>query len=208
MKKKYFIPLLLFGITGYTQSFFVESGMNYTKFKYRNSNSIKTIPLHSDFGNTLHFGYQLPVNDNGLQYELGLQFDELNNYVEEPNLAVNYSLNYLGINNSVLYSIIGSGRNSGRIVLNLKGGLLIDKFISGKEYIMGKNYDLKKFNEFNKFFLVATFGIQTKFLVSEAVDISLSYDYCNSFFNSGNGNNQHLSFSSQQYKLGIYFILD
>lgn len=207
MKKKHLIPLLLFGITVYSQAFFVESGKNYTKFIYRNSNS-KIIPLHSDFGNTLHFGYQLPVNNNGLQYELGLQFDEFNNYVEEPNLAVNYNLNYLGINNSVLYSIIGSGRNNGRLVLNLKGGLLVDKFISGKENIMGKNYDLKKFNEFNKFFLVATFGIQTKFLVSEAVDISLSYDYCNSFFNSGNGNNQHLSFFSHQYKLGVYFILD
>lgn len=207
MKKKYFILLLLFGITGYSQAFFVEYGKNFTKFNYRNSNTT-SIPLHSDLGNTLQFGYHLPLKNSNFQCAFGLQLDEFNSYVEAQYPAANYNLNYLGINNSILYSIIGSGREGGSFVLNLKGGLLLHKFISGKETIFNKNYDLNSFSEFNKTFLVATFGAQAKVLVSDSVDISLGFDRCISFLNTGNGDNQFLSFSSNQIKLGVYFILN
>lgn len=207
MKIYHFILLFFFFISGYSQAFFIESGKNFTKFNFRNAN-YKIIPLHLDVGNTYHFGYHLPIKETNFQYELGIQFDEFNNYVKSPYPAVDYNLNYLGINNSILYSVIGSRRNNNRVVINLKGGLLLDKLISGKETIQDKNYDLQSFSEFNKFFLVATFGTQAKFFISETVDVTFGYDRLISFINTGNGNNQFLSFSSHQIKLGVYFILD
>lgn len=198
---------MLFGITSYSQSFFIKTGKNFTKFNYKNSYA-ELIDLHSDIGNTYEFGYNVPVKLNRFEYEVGLKLDEFKTYVEAPNKAVDYNLNYLGVNNTLTYSIIGEGRNNGRFNLNAKGGIILSKYVTGKQSILQKNYDLNAFPEFKNLFLIASLGLHAKFLISETMDMSIGYDKTISFLNTGNGNNQSLSFSSNEIKVGIYFLIN
>jgi hypothetical protein len=201
------IFLLLVTCVVHSQSFFVKSGKNYTKINYGNT-STSSIYLHPDIGNTYQFGIYVPIENTRYHYEVGFQLDEYNSYVEAPLAAANYNLNYLGINNSLLYSIIQSGREGRRFSLNAGGGITLSKYVSGKEFVKDKIYDLKSFPEFKNFFLTASLEIQAKLVVFENVDFSIGYDRCVTMLNTGNGNNQSLSFSSNQIKVGVYFLFN
>ena len=198
------IPLL-FGITVHAQSFFIRAGKNYTKFDYQNEGVIP-INLHSDVGNSYEVGCTFPIkNANRFHYELGLQLNDFNAYTEAPNSGVTYNLQYFGVNNSLLVGIIQGDENRNRFSLDCKAGLGIYKYVTGKEAILGKIYDLQSFPEFRNVFAVATVGLQSKFVISDYVDLSLGYDRCMSFLNTGNVSNQSLSFTSNQFKVGIHF---
>ena len=206
MKKlQLFIIPLFFGIAAHAQSFFIRAGKNYTKFDYQNAQTIP-IDLHSDVGNSYEVGCTFPIKyANRFHYELGLQLNDFNAYTEAPVSGVTYNLQYFGVNNSLLIGIIDIDRNKDRFSLDCKAGLGIFKYVAGKEAILGKIYDLQTFPEFRNVFVVATIGLQSKFVISDYIDLSLGYDRSMSFLNTGNANYQSLSFTSNQFKVGIHF---
>ena len=198
------IPLL-FGISVHSQSYYVMAGKNFTKFNYQNAQNIP-IDLHSDIGNSYEVGFTFPIKDaKRFQYELCLKFNEYNAYTEAPLDAATYNLSYLGISNSLIVSIIKADRNSDRFFLDFKGGLSLDKYVAGKEAIFGKIYDLQSFPEFRNVFVVASVGLHSKIVISDYIDLSLGYDRCMSFLNTGESNSQSLSYRSNQFKVGLHF---
>lgn len=206
MKKlQLFMISFLFGITVHAQSFFIRTGKNYTKFDYQNTQTTP-INLHSDVGNSNEVGYTFSIKEaNRFNYELGLQLNDFNAYIEAPTTGVTYNLQYVGVNNSLLIGFIKSGRNNDEFSLDCKAGLGVYKYVTGKEAILGKIYDLQSFPEFKNVFVVATVGLQSKFIISDYIDLSLGYDRCLSLYNTGNANGQSLSFTSNQFKVGIHF---
>lgn len=205
---KFFRIFILF-VAGavHSQALFVKSGKNFTKINYKNKETT-SIYLHPDLGNTYQFGIYVPIENTRYHYEVGFQLDEYNSYVEAPLAAANYNLNYLGINNSLRYSIIQSGREGRRFSLNAGVGITLSKYVSGKEFVKDKMYDLKSFPEFKKTFFTGSLGIEAKLIVFENVDFSVGYDRCVTLLNTGNGNNQALSFASNQIKVGVYFLFN
>lgn len=202
-----FVLGLLFSISVKSQSFFIRGGENYTKFNFKSDQS-SPIDLHSDFGISNEVGRTFPIKGNHFYYELGLQFDEFNSYIVAPTSGVKYNFQFLGINNSLLATIVGAHSNQPRFKLDFKGGLNLGKGINGKQEIFGKIYDSSSLPEFTKFYLVAVLGIQSRFIVSDYVNLSLGYDYYMSFLNTGDTDHQSLSFSSNQFKVGIQFQIE
>jgi hypothetical protein len=205
MKKTQLLLLLLMAFSAHSQSFFIKAGKNYTQFNYRNSQN-EIIDLHPDVGNSYELGYVFSNHySKPFQYELSLKLDEFNAYTEAPISAVTYNIHYLGVYNSLYVPIIDGDRNNKPFTLNIKGGFGLYKSITGKEMILNKIYDLQSFPEFKNVFGVASIGLHSKFVVSDYIDLSLGYDHCMSFFNTGNVNNESLAFTSNQFTIGINF---
>lgn len=216
MKKKFLLIVLITSYTlysqcfctSYSQSLFLRTGKNYTKFDFSNAETIP-LDLHSDVGNTFEVGVNFIVKDamrsNRFHYELGLKLEDFNAYLEEPYSAVTYNLQYLGINNSLYIAIVAGNRDHNRFMLDVKGGFGLFKYIAGKEMILNKIYDLQSFPEFRNVFGVATLGLHSRIVVSDYFDLGLGYDRSFSFLNTGNVSNKSLSFSSNQYIISIYF---
>lgn len=209
MKKPVLIVMLIgFSCSLFSQSFFIKEGRNYTKFYFQNPQSV-VLDIHPYVGNSYEVGCTFPIEDAPrFHYELGLQFDEFNTYVEAPISLATYNAHYLGINNSLLFSIIDSNRDFDRFSLDIKTGINLKKLVDGKEDILGKTYDLNQFEEFNGVFISFLMGLESKFVINDYVDLSLGYERCMSFLNTKDSNFQSLSFQSNQFKIGVHFQLN
>lgn len=207
MKKKMFFLLgVVLSFSGYSQSLFVRMGKNTTKFKFETINT--STELKSNIGDSYEVGVSFPLDsENTISYETALLFNNYNAYLGAPNSELNYSLNYLGIDNSLFYSILGTGRYSGRFVLRLKVGVNCNKMLSGTERIEGKIYELNEFPEFKGILFIGNIGIQTKYAASDVIDLSIGYNRGITLLNTGDIRNQSLSLSSNQIMVGIHFLI-
>ncbi len=205
MNKFYLILIVtMVSALSYSQSFFIHSGKNSSKFKFTTPYSAKA--LNSDIGDSYAIGRSININDTNTNYEIALTLNNFNPYVGSPESEVWYSLNYLGIDNAILYPIIGSSLGSS-FVLQLRAGLSFNKLISGIESIEGEIHNVKNFPEFNGLLIMGALGLQTKIDVSDDINLSLGYNYGGSLLNTGQIKNESLSVSSHQIVVGVHFLL-
>lgn len=206
MNKK-FIALFFILITlcTYSQKVYVNMGKNYTTYKFVNTQEASS-RTSEDGGNFYELGYlsRRKKDSVRLSYELGLSLNEFNSIVKAPEDAVRYQTQYLGLKMGLDYRIIG-GYYRNRFMVYLKGGVTANRFLSGKEDIYDKIYDLKTFDEFNKSIFMGYLGLHTSLIISEDLSLDIGYNRSESFLNTGNTSNQRLSFSANQFNVGLIF---
>lgn len=207
MKKIFYI---LFGIMLtaplYSQSYFVRFGKNTANFKFTTNNTVSK--LNSEIGDSYEIGHTFPIGSNrNVDYEAALTLNKFNPFVGAPESELNYSLHYVGIDNALLYSVIGDMGRDCDFVIRVKAGISCNKLISGFESINGKKYDIKNFPEFNGILFMGILGLQSKWIVSDVVDLSIGYNRGISLLNTGQISNQSLSISTNQIMVGIHFLV-
>lgn len=201
MKKTVFIVFVIFfKMSLYSQSYFIGSGKNSTSLKFTTQYSERKIP--SDIGDSYEIGRAFVIDNKGrIDYETAITYDRYSPYVGAPDSQVNYTLNYLGIDNALLFSII----NKQRFKFRLMASVNCKKLFFGAQSIEGKIYDIKLFPEFKGVIFMGTLGLQTKLNISDAIDLSLEYNRGRSFLNTGQNRNESLSVSSNQIMVGVHF---
>lgn len=192
----------------YSQSYFINTGFNTSNLKFTTPNSERV--LRSDIGDSFAVGRSFAIDDtNGTNgnYEIGLTLNKFNPYIGAPESEVRYSLNYLGIDNAILYPIIGSSLDS-RFKLQMRVGLSCNKLISGIQSFEGALYNIKNFPEFKGLLFMGALGLQTKVIVSDYINLNLGYNYGASLLNTVQKNNQSSSVSIHQIVIGVHFVLE
>lgn len=213
MNKKivfFFLLLLLFNFSVYSQMFFVKSGKNYSTYQFK-SNYVSS-SVSSDVGDSYEFGYFTALDrkyrgrftEQLFNYEVSITLNDFNALVREPEINIKYNAQYLGIQNVLNYKITGGYRDS--FSFNTRGGISVNKMVFGKEESEGKIYPLNSFDEFNKLIVMASLGMNVVFYMSEDIHFNLGYDRHFTLLNLGN--DYSLSISSNQFKLGLCFSVD
>lgn len=191
----------------FSQSLYFKTGKNFTNYIFETSTSgiqSSTVRLQSDSGSFFELGAALPFKDTRFSYEFGVSLNELNSLVVSPSKAVRYKTEYVGLDNSVSFSVI----NTKRVLIDAKLGFGLQTIVFGRQEIGGVIYDLKKFGEFNGLFFRQSLGTQIKLLVSNQLNFSIGYDFHYDVFNTKNNINQSLLINNNQIKFGIYYKLD
>lgn len=206
MNKLYLILFVaMISTLSHSQSLFIHSGKNSSKFKFTTPYSSKV--LSSEIGDSYAIGHSININDTNTDYEISLTLNKFNPYVGSPESEVRYSFNYLGVDNAILFPIIGSSLRSS-FILQLRTGISFNKLISGIQSIEGEIYNLKNFPEFKGLLFIGVLGLQSKVIVSDDINLSLGYNYGASFLNTGQKENESLSVSSHQIVVGVHFLLN
>jgi hypothetical protein len=206
-----FVIFLLHFFSVHSQSFFVKSGKNFTNYEYYNSEGVKAIGLGTDVGNYHEFGTAFSSKRfKRFTYELSIVLNEYNSIVIAPNPAMTYKTQYLGLSNTVLFSII----KSKYFVFDAKTGINMNTILYGKQEVEGVIKDIKESNNFKNLLLMSTLGVQAKVVLTSQVNLSLGFDYQYNFFDNTifdkgvTVTNENLFFNNKQIRLGVYVLLD
>jgi hypothetical protein len=157
-----------------------------------------------DSGSFYELGAAFPFGSSRFSYEFGISLNELNSLVETPSKAVKYKTEYIGLDNSLLFSIV----KTKRIIWDTKLGFGLQTLFFGKQEIGGVLFDLKQFKEFNGLFFRQAIGTQIKIVTSNQFNFSIGYDYNYNVFNTNNTSNQILLINNSQIKFGLYYKFD
>ncbi len=190
-----------------SQSLYFKTGKNFTNYVFESSAtgiSSSVVKLQPDSGSFYELGTVLSFGSSRFSYEYGISLNELNSIVETPSKAVKYKTEFIGLDNSVLFSLF----KTKTILWDAKLGFGIQTMIFGKQEIGGTLYDLKKFDEFNGLFLRQSLGTQIKLVASNQLNFSIGYDYYYNLYNTKNSSNQTLKINNSQIKFGVYYLFE
>lgn len=190
-----------------SQSLYFKTGKNFTNYVFESSSSgisSSVVKLQPDSGSFYELGAVVSFGSSRFSYEYGISLNELNSIVETPSKAVKYKTEFIGLDNSVLFSLL----KTKKILWDSKLGFGLQTMIFGKQEIGGTLYDLKKFDEFNGLFLRQSLGTQIKLVVSNQFNFSIGYDYYYNLYNTKSSSNQTLKINNSQIKFGVYYLFE
>lgn len=210
MKKKYLVLFLFVCCnTGiYAQTIYLLTGKNNTTFDLEFQGISANSFVKKGEGNSYEIGFSFPISitrlefDNPLHYSLGLTLNQFNAEVGNENNSYSWITEYIGIQNSIGYSII----KSNHLDLALKGSFNFETMLFGNQKINNSTYDLKDYDEFTGLVFRPALGIQAKCNLSEYGYLSLGYNYSKSF-NLSNDTLKKLYLKTHQVLFGIHFEL-
>ena len=145
-------------------------------------------------------GYSMPLGNEKISYAIGLSLNEYNALGGNTVNSYSWNTQYLGVKNSVSYSLFD--RNS--FDISLSGGLTLATLIYGKQEINGTFLDLMSQKEFSGLIVQPFLGFQTKYNILQDGYLSFGYNFSKSF-NVTNNTNEKLSFNNSQLQFGIHF---
>lgn len=193
--------------SAHSQSLYFKTGKNFANYVFKSSPSdlqSSVVTLQSDTGSFYQLGAAMPLKYSRFSYEFGISLNELNSIVQSPSKAVRYKTDYIGLDNSILFSIVKERSFSWDVEL----GLDIQTIVFGKQEIEGVLYDLKRFSEFNGLFFRQSFGTQFKLVASNQMSFCFGYDFYYDVLNTRNNSIQSLKINNDQIKFGIYYLFD
>lgn len=200
---------LALNVSSYAQEIYLLTGKNFTRYNlnYSGMGSVNTLPKKGE-GDSYEIGLAIPIKiqrlafDNNLNYTIGLTLNQYN--AEAGNVANNYSwkTEYIGIQNTIVYSFI----KSNRLDLAIKGGYNIATLLYGSQTINNSRSDLKEYQDFKGIIISPMLGIRAKCNLSEYGYLSLGYNYSKSI-NLTNQTDKKVSFLTNQILFGVSFEL-
>ncbi len=210
MKKNHvlLVIFIVFATPFYAQTVYFFTGKNYTTFDLRYEGESANSSLKKGEGDAYEIGLSLPVPvtrlpfDNPLNYYVGLTLNQYNAEAGDETKSYSWKTDYLGVQNSIVYSFI----KSDHLDLAVKGGLNFSSLLSGNQKINNATYDLKKYDEFTGIVFTPSIGIQAKCNLSEFGYLSLGYNYSKSN-NLSNETSKKLAFKTHQILFGVHFEL-
>ena len=201
MKK--LLILVVFAFTIFemqAQEIYLQTGKNFTNYDYK-SDSNAAPGLQAGIGNFYEIGYVMTLNNEKLNYAVGLGLNEYN--AVGGSLVNSYSWNtqYLGVQNT--FSIAFVKKRGFEASAN--GGLGISTLIYGKQNINGEYLDLSSQKEFSGIWIAPKLGLTASYNVDNDIYLSLGYAYSKSL-NLSNSTDEKLSFNNSQIQFGVHFM--
>lgn len=209
--KKINLLLLLFisiGTVVNAQDVYFFTGKNYTTYDLKNQGESVNNFTKKGEGSSYEIGFSLPISvtrlvfDNPLNYSVGLTLNQYNAEAGNATNSYDWKTEYIGIQNSINYSVI----KSNHVDLAIKGGLNFSTMISGNQKINNSKYNLFEYKEFTGVVFTPSLGLRAKCNLSEYGYLSLGYNYSSSF-NLSNETQKKLTFRTHQVLFGIHFEL-
>jgi hypothetical protein len=201
MKKLVLLSLIIASIQNLqSQEIYFYSGKNYTKYDFKDNTGTSSPSLQTGSGNFYEIGYAMLLGNEKISYALGLNLNEYNALGDSVFNSYSWNTQYLGLKNSLSYSLFG--RNSFDVALS--GGLTLATLIYGKQEINGTYLDLMKQKEFSGLIVQPFVGLQTRYNISNDGYLSFGYNFSKSF-NVSNSTSEKLSFNNSQLQFGIHF---
>lgn len=184
------------------QEFFLATGKNLTSYDYSFSAGGATFNLKSKTGSNYELGYKHLVNAK-TSYISSITFNQFNSYSTNEVQSYSWNTTYLGLQNAVAYTLLKTENN---IELKLKAGVNLSTIIDGTELMNGVIYDIKNQPEFSGVFFQPLVGLDTRYLLTDFVTLSLGYNF-SKVFKFSHSTDEKLAFINNQIQLGIHFSL-
>lgn len=204
----YLVLFIVGGISAYAQEVYFFTGKNYTTYDLKNQGQSANPFAKKGEGSSYEIGVSIPIPvsrlafDNPLNYNLGFTLNQYNAEAGNETNSYDWKTEYIGIQNSINYSVV----KSNHIDLAIKGGLNFGTMLYGNQKINNSKYDLFDFKEFTGVVFTPSLGLRTKCNLSEYGYLSLGYNYSSSF-NLSNDTQKKLTFRTHQVLFGIHFEL-
>jgi len=186
----------------HSQQIYLYAGKNFTTYDYTNSLGQSNSNVKSDTGNYYEIGYEHDFNEK-ISYMVGLTWNQFNADGGNGFSIYSWKTNYLGIQNSISYSII---KTRDELELTVKAGLNTSTIIQGQQELNGVFYDLKNHEEFKGLVLQPLIGLNLEYVITDYFSLSLGYNLSKAF-NISNSTNEKLSFNNNQIQFGLHFPL-
>jgi hypothetical protein len=156
--------------------------------------------LKSGTGSNYEMGITKLLKSEHLSYSLGVNLNQYNAVAGDFVNSYSWNANYLGLNNSLEYSIslIGNFR------MMLQGGLNISTIVYGKQTINGAYFDLTKQKEFSGLNITPYVHLAFTVPIQDLGFMSLGYGINKSFLPM-NSTEEKLSITTNQLRFGIHF---
>lgn len=190
------IPLIT---TSFAQRAYFSTGTNFSTFNFNSPTAMST-PLHSGTGSNYEMGLSKILKPENLSYLIGVNLNEYNATAGDFANSYSWNTNYLGLNNSIEYSIplIGNFR------VILQGGLNLSTIVFGKQAINGVYFDIIDQKEFAGLNLAPHVHLAFTAPMKDIGFISLGYGINKSFFPMNNSE-EKLSIATKQFVFGLHF---
>lgn len=181
------------------QEIYFKTGKNFTQYNFKSGNGSNP-HLQSGNGNFYEMGYVFVLNNEKLQYAVGLGLNEYNAIGGDINSTYDWNTQYLGIANTLSWAFVNLAGFQGTINTSLG----IEHLIYGKQNLNGEYLDLSKQKEFSGIWLSPKLGIQGAYNVDNDIILSFGYAYVKSL-NISNSTDEKLGFSTNQIQFGVHF---
>ena len=185
------IIILVWG-KGFSQEISIESGLNFTSYRYNNStgDSNENVKPDSGFYSRLGLG-ALQLGSQKIGY--GASFQQLNATGGDGYENYNWKTNYLG--GFVQYQkLIYKNRIGAKLSLDFL------HLVSGKQKIGGETFDLTNEKEMNGTWINPSVGVFANVINSNSLGLDIGYNFSYAFKAGGQGT-ESLSYASSQ----VYF---
>ena len=112
MRKILFLSLLILIVSfrSFSQNVYFKTGINQTKYGFKDQNGEKVSGLVPGVGSSFDLGIGLPFAQDWFKYELGLTLDSYNATGGDQNNNYTWNTNYGGVKNTI--SSLSSTRKS------------------------------------------------------------------------------------------------
>jgi hypothetical protein len=190
------IPLIT---TAYAQRAYFSTGSNFSTFNF-NSPSPMSTPLINGTGSNHEMGVSIVLKPENLSYSVGVNLNEYNAMAGDFANSYSWNTKFLGLNNSIDYSIslIGNFR------VIFQGGLNLSTIVYGQQVINGAYFDLIKQEEFSRLNLTPHVHLAFTAPIKDIGFMSLGYGINKSFFPMNNSE-EKLSITTNQFVFGLHF---
>lgn len=193
------LTLTLLITTSYAQRAYFSTGTNFSTFNFSSPTAMST-SLKSGTGSNYEMGITKLLKSEHLSYSLGVNLNQYNAVAGDFVNSYSWNTNYLGLNNSLEYSI----SLIGKFRMMLQGGLNLSTIVYGKQTINGAYFDLTKQKEFSGLNITPYVHLAFTVPIQDLGFMSLGYGINKSFLPM-NSTEEKLSITTNQLRFGIHF---
>ena len=136
-----------------------------------------------------------------VNYDLGLQFTQLNAVGDIQNNAFSYQTDYLGIQGKLGFRISLPAKFS----INLQGIASVNKIVHGNQLIMNRYVDLTEDAQFSPFKIMGGYGVELERRFSDKLAGFFAYQQTQTL-NSNPVGQSTLKFNPSTFSVGIRFL--
>ncbi len=136
-----------------------------------------------------------------INYDLGIQFNQLNAVGDIQNFAFSYQTDYVGLQGKLGLRIPLPFSSS----INLQGIISLNKIIHGNQLIQNRYIDLNTDPQFSQIKMMAGFGAELEKIFSEKLACFIAFQQSQTL-NSNSVGNSTLHFTPSIFSIGIRFL--
>lgn len=191
----------------FAQKVYVNTGKNYTNFYSSKSDNplLKASNKIYNPGNSYEIGMIFNKDSLKVAYSVGITFNEYNaSYIIDGNaIRFDWQTQYVGIQNSLLYSIFPSGSKVNKLQIDTRLGINTALLTNGYENANGIHYQLADNEDYKKIILQPFVGLQISYPISNNCKLSTGYQLSIASLGKDTGNS--FNYFNQTVNAGLSF---
>lgn len=185
---------LLLSFTAFSQGAYIGIGKNFTTYNFKDLQGEATTAALTGNGNSYEIGYTFYV-DYDFTLDLGVALNAYNAVGGDGLHRYSWDTNYLGVQSTVGYEVLGDYRSYFNVVV--QAGLNLNHIISGTQQIDGQTFDLTEEPEFTGLFVQPLAGAEVNYKFTRTLAVGVVYRYGINF-GVTNTTDQKLHFNNHQ----------